>query len=213
MRTCAAIRSSGLAPSAGSPNASASTSFLASSIVVPSRAVTSRPFHRIPSPGSASLRAASSSNRRFMTCSPSSLRACENALPTGTCVPGLNRKPGSPNAVAKAPGRRNGHRQPRPTRTFVSFQGPPRPSRHRYQHAARPLPASGNQDINDQNSGNLRAVGFEPGFLFLYRKLTYLLKDAHFSVTHFARWANILQVASRKDFKVFDASAVQLVSN
>jgi hypothetical protein len=72
----------------------------ASSIVVPSMAVTSRPFHRAVIPSSASGRAASSSKIFRMTCSPSSLRAWENALPAGTSVPGLSRSPGSPNAFA-----------------------------------------------------------------------------------------------------------------
>ncbi|MFI5086744.1 MAG: hypothetical protein ACHP7K_12525, partial [Actinomycetales bacterium] len=49
------------APSAGVPNPSSSTPFLASSIVVPSMAVTSRPFHSRPMPRSASAAAASSS--------------------------------------------------------------------------------------------------------------------------------------------------------
>ena len=93
-------RSSGRAPSAGVPNPSSSTSFLASSIAVPSIAVTSRPFHRRPIPRSASVTAASSSNRRCMTCSPSSFLAWENALPDGISAPGTDRRPGSPNAVA-----------------------------------------------------------------------------------------------------------------
>jgi hypothetical protein len=42
------------------------------------------------------------SNRRFMTCSLSSLLAPENPTLTGVPSPGLNRSPGRPNAVADA---------------------------------------------------------------------------------------------------------------
>jgi hypothetical protein len=101
VRTCAAIRSSGRAPSAGVPNSQASSSFLASSMVVPSSAVTSRPFHGAVILRSASLRSASSPKILRMACSPGSLRAWENALPAGVPVPGLNRRPGSPDAVAR----------------------------------------------------------------------------------------------------------------
>ena len=93
-------RSSGRAPSAGMPNSPSSTPFLPSSIVVPSRAVTSRPFHSRPIPRSASATAASSSKILFMACSPSSFLAWENALPEGTSAPGRGFRPGSPNAVA-----------------------------------------------------------------------------------------------------------------
>ena len=82
------------------PNSQASASFRASSIVVPSMAVTSRSFHRDVIPRSASLRSASSSKILRMACSPSSLRAWDSALPAGTPVPGLNRRPGSLNAFA-----------------------------------------------------------------------------------------------------------------
>jgi hypothetical protein len=74
--------------------------FLPASIVVPSIAVTSRPFHSRPIPRSASATAASSSKIRFMTWPPSSFLAWENALPDGTSAPGGRRRPGSPNAVA-----------------------------------------------------------------------------------------------------------------
>jgi hypothetical protein len=82
------------------PNSQASASFLASSIVVPSIAVTSRPFHSAVIPSSASPRPASSSKIFRMACSPSSFRAWENALPAGTSAPGLSRRPGRPNALA-----------------------------------------------------------------------------------------------------------------
>ncbi len=111
MRTCAVTRSSGRAPSAGVPNSPSSTPFLASSIVVPSMAVTSMPFHSRPIPRSASVTAASSPKTLFMTCSPSSFLAWENALPDGISAPGRRFRPGSPNAVAStlsypAPGNR-----------------------------------------------------------------------------------------------------------
>ena len=93
-------RSTGRARSAGVPNSPSTTSFLPSSIVVPSIAVTSRPFHSRPIPRSASGTAASSSKTLFMTCSPSSFLAWENALPDGIPAPGRSRRPGSPNAAA-----------------------------------------------------------------------------------------------------------------
>jgi hypothetical protein len=100
VRTCAAIRSSGLTPSQEVPNSQASASLRASSIVVPSSAVTSRPFHSAVIPRSASDRSASSSKIFRMACSPSSFLAWENALPAGTAGPGLNRRPGTSNAFA-----------------------------------------------------------------------------------------------------------------
>ena len=89
-------RSSGRAPSAGVPNSPSSTPLLASSIVVPSSAVTSRPFHSRPIPRSASATAASSSKILCMTCSPSSFLAWENALPEGTSAPGRGPQAGQP---------------------------------------------------------------------------------------------------------------------
>jgi hypothetical protein len=68
--------------------------------VVPSIAVTSRPFHSRPIPRSASATAASSSKILFMACSPSSFLACDNAGPVGVPAPGLSLRPGSPTAVA-----------------------------------------------------------------------------------------------------------------
>ena len=94
------IRSNGRAQSAELANSPSSTPLRASSIVVPSIAVTSRPFHSRPIPRSASATAASSSNRLCMTCSPSSFLACENALPDAISAPGPDRRTGSPNAVA-----------------------------------------------------------------------------------------------------------------
>ena len=64
--------------------------------MVPSIAVTSRPFHSRPMPRSASATAASSSKILFMTCSPSSLRACDNAGPVGVSVPGPEVQAGQP---------------------------------------------------------------------------------------------------------------------
>jgi hypothetical protein len=100
VRTCAAIRSSGLAPSAGMPNSPLRALSRGNSIVVPSIAVTSSPFHSAVIPSSVSARSASSSKILRMACSPGSFLACENALAAGTCAPGRNRRPGSRNALA-----------------------------------------------------------------------------------------------------------------
>ena len=51
-------------------------------------------------PGSRSVRAASSSKRRRITCSPSSTRALDSAGPDGVTVPGLTGRPGMANVLA-----------------------------------------------------------------------------------------------------------------
>ena len=52
-------------------------------------------------PSSRSLRAASSSKTRRMTCSPSSARALDSAGPDGVTVPGFTGTPGIPNVLAR----------------------------------------------------------------------------------------------------------------
>ena len=78
------MRTLGFVPPAGTPNASASTSLLNSSAVVPSKEVVSMPCQVAPMPRSTSVRAASSSNARRVTCSPSSALAFDSAGPAGT---------------------------------------------------------------------------------------------------------------------------------
>ena len=77
------MRSLGFVPPVGTPNAPASSSLLNSSAVVPSKAVVSMPCQADPMPSATSLRAASSSNARRVTCSPSSARAFDSAGPPG----------------------------------------------------------------------------------------------------------------------------------
>ena len=92
-----------------------------------------------------------------MTCSPSSFRAWENAQPAGAWVPGLNRRPGSPNAVAstvrsrrRGTGTRPGRRSRSSSRSAPGHTGarpalPAAPGRSRHRRAvlpaARPGPA------------------------------------------------------------------------
>ena len=101
MRTCAAIRIFGLVPPDGTPNASASSSLLNSSIVVPSMPVVSISCQVAPVPSSRSVRAASSSKTRRTTCSPSSTRALDSAGPDGVTEPGFTGTPGIPNVLAR----------------------------------------------------------------------------------------------------------------
>ncbi len=97
------MRTLGLVPPAGTPNAPASASLLNSSAVVPSKEVVSIPCHVDPMPRSMSVRAASSSNARRITCSPSSTRAFDSAGPAGALVPGLSRSPGMPKVMRRIP--------------------------------------------------------------------------------------------------------------
>jgi hypothetical protein len=70
-------------------------------MVVPSIPVVSIPCQVAPMPSSTSLRAASSSKMRRMTCSPSSTRAFDSAGPDGVTVPGFTGTPGIPNVLAR----------------------------------------------------------------------------------------------------------------
>jgi hypothetical protein len=90
-----------LGPPDGTPNASASSSLLNSSIVVPSSPVTSIPCQVAPMPSSRSVRAASISKTRRITCSPSSMRALDSAGPDGVTAPGFTGIPGIANVLAK----------------------------------------------------------------------------------------------------------------
>jgi len=101
VRTCAAIRIFGLVPPDGTPNASASSSLLNSSIVVPSMPVVSIWCQVAPIPSARSVRAASSSKTRRITCSPSSMRALDSAGPDAMTVPGLTGRPGISNVLAR----------------------------------------------------------------------------------------------------------------
>ena len=84
----------------GTPNACASSSQLNSSMVVPSIPVTSMPCQAVLIPSSASLRAASISKMRRITCSPSRTRALDSAGPDGVAVPGFTGRPGIANVLA-----------------------------------------------------------------------------------------------------------------
>ena len=95
------MRTLGLVPPVGTPNASARSSLLNSSAVVPSKEVVSMPCQVAPMPSSTSVRAASSSNARRITCSPSRTRALDSAGPVGTPVPGLTPSPGRPKAMRR----------------------------------------------------------------------------------------------------------------
>ena len=97
------MRTLGFVPPVGTPKASASTSLLNSSAVVPSKEVVSISCQVAPMPSSTSVRAASSSNARRITCSPDSTRALDSPGPVGTFVPGLSPSPGMPKAMRRIP--------------------------------------------------------------------------------------------------------------
>jgi hypothetical protein len=94
------MRSFGLVPPDGTPKASASSAQLNSSMVVPSIPVTSIPCQVAVMPSSASLRVASISKVRRITCSPSRTRALDSAGPDGVTVPGFTGRPGIANVLA-----------------------------------------------------------------------------------------------------------------
>ena len=69
-------------------------------MVVPSIAVVSISCQVALMPSSASLRAASISKMRRITCSPSRTRALDRAGPDGATVPGFTGRPGIANVLA-----------------------------------------------------------------------------------------------------------------